>query len=233
MPTVTPTILRLLKRRDVLACLALVVLFYGVPQLDLWASGLFFDGQRFPLVDVRLFHVIYRMFAKIHYFFLAGLSLGLLVLQFKRDARGRRWRKRLAFLLLALVIGPGLLVNVLLKDNSFGRPRPAEVQQFGGEAEFVPILTYSGYCPNNCSFASGHAAIAFFLIALGWVFDSRRLFGLGFAIGTLMSLIRIMQGGHFLSDTVFAFWVVYFTTLLLGRCFGYPSPLRRSEPPPQ
>ena len=35
------------------------------------------------------------------------------------------------FLVLSLLLGPGLLVNVILKDN-WGRPRPGSVVEFGG-----------------------------------------------------------------------------------------------------
>ena len=40
------------------------------------------------------------------------------------------------FLVVTLVLAPGLMVNVALKDH-WGRPRPIDVTQFGGDKHFV------------------------------------------------------------------------------------------------
>ena len=39
-------------------------------------------------------------------------------------------------MLFLLLLGPGLLVNVVLKDNSTGRARPSQVLEFGGSHQF-------------------------------------------------------------------------------------------------
>ncbi|MEI9804295.1 MAG: hypothetical protein WDN48_07260 [Pseudolabrys sp.] len=65
-----------------------------------------------------------------------------------------------------MALGPGLAVNVLLKDH-WGRPRPIDVTQFGGMDKFVPWWDPRGACPNNCSFVSGDVAGAFWTIAPG------------------------------------------------------------------
>lgn len=41
------------------------------------------------------------------------------------------------FLVATLALGPGLLVNVALKDH-WGRPRPIDIAQLGGTEHFVP-----------------------------------------------------------------------------------------------
>jgi len=109
------------------------------------------------------------------------------------------------------VLGVGLVVHEALK-NRVGRPRPVQVEQMGGTAPFVPVFTLSTHCERNCSFVSGHAAIGFSLMAWGmWAPWSRRKqwlsasIGLGAAIG----LMRIAQGGHFLSDVLFAGWTIW------------------------
>jgi lipid A 4'-phosphatase len=38
---------------------------------------------------------------------------------------------------------------------------------------------------------------------------------LGFALGLGIGLVRIAQGGHFLSDVLFSGWIVYGTALAL------------------
>jgi lipid A 4'-phosphatase len=122
----------------------------------------------------------------------------------------------LAFLILSLALGPGLLVNEVFKAES-GRARPGQVEQFGGEKSFTPVFQPADQCTRNCSFVSGHAAMGFYLIGLAWVRQDRRWLWLGIAAGALVGAARILQGGHFLSDVLFGFWVVYGVNVLLAR----------------
>jgi len=142
-----------------------------------------------------------------------------------RKEHHRKWI--FTFLLLSLLLGPGLLANTLLKNNSTGRARPAQVEQFGGERHFTPAFVYSGQCQTNCSFVSGHAAMGFYFCGLGWLFRSRRAFLAGCLIGTLVGTARIAQGSHFVSDVLFAFWVVYFVNCGLARLLRLCHPLHR------
>ena len=63
------------------------------------------------------------------------------------------------FLIVTMLLGPGLIVNFALKDH-WGRPRPIDVTQFGGTEHFVPWWDPRGDCPGNCSFVSGDVATA-------------------------------------------------------------------------
>jgi hypothetical protein len=47
----------------------------------------------------------------------------------------RAWRKPCVFLLLSLAIGSGLIIHAGLKDH-WGRPRPRQITEFGGEQSF-------------------------------------------------------------------------------------------------
>ncbi len=99
------------------------------------------------------------------------------------------------------------MANVVLKDN-WGRARPRSVVEFGGTKHFTPALIPASECSRNCSFVSGEASSAFvpfFAAALLLLPQLRRtLFGAGLAAGFGAGLIRISQGGHFLSDILFA-----------------------------
>ncbi len=68
------------------------------------------------------------------------------------------------FLIVTMALGPGLLVNVALKDY-WGRPRPIDVAQFGGQQHFVAWWDPRGDCPANCSFVSGDVAGAAWTLA--------------------------------------------------------------------
>src|SRR5262245_23391081 len=45
--------------------------------------------------------------------------------------------RAVVFLIATLALGPGVLVNIALKEN-WGRPRPGHLTQFGGDQHFVP-----------------------------------------------------------------------------------------------
>lgn len=122
------------------------------------------------------------------------------------------------FLLATLALGPGLLVNVVLKEH-WGRPRPIDVTQFGGSQRFVAWWDPRGDCAANCSFVSGDVAGAFWTIAPAALAPPQwrvAAYGAALALGTGMAAIRVMAGGHFLSDAIFAgiftfliIWVAY------------------------
>jgi lipid A 4'-phosphatase len=68
-------------------------------------------------------------------------------------------------------------------------------------------LVIADACARNCSFVSGHAAIAFWVTAYAFLVPaSHRLQAMGAALGfgSAVALMRVMQGAHFLSDVVYA-----------------------------
>jgi lipid A 4'-phosphatase len=110
------------------------------------------------------------------------------------------------FVAACLVIGPGVVANLVIKDNS-GRARPREVIELGGEKLFTPALVRSKQCTKNCSFVSGEAASMFALFFAGAVLWRRRAAAFvtaGIACGFAAGFVRMAQGAHFFSDVVFA-----------------------------
>jgi lipid A 4'-phosphatase len=184
------------------------VLFMALPGLDLWVSGLFWrPADGFFLRDWAPFRDIYRTVPIVTWALVVGLLLlGLTVWIFGR-AIGPFDRRTIPFLLLSIAIGPGLLTNTVLKDH-WGRARPNQVTEFGGTKAFTPVLQPSDQCGHNCSFPSGHGAMAFSLVGLGFLPATRRrrqwVTGAALGFGGLVALVRIGQGGHFLSDNIFA-----------------------------
>ncbi len=135
----------------------------------------------------------------------------------------KKYRRQSLFVIFLLALGPGLLINVVLKDH-LGRPRPQELAIFGGKQQFVQFWQ-TGPDEKNSSFPSGHASIAFFLMAPWFIFRRRRRsLGLcflwcGIGFGLLVGTARIMQGGHFLSDILWAGGLVYIVGELLSWLF--------------
>jgi membrane-associated phospholipid phosphatase len=127
------------------------------------------------------------------------------------------------FLIATMALAPGLLVNVLLKDH-WGRPRPIDVTQFGGNQNFVAWWDPRGDCPANCSFVSGDVAGAVWTIAPAVLAPPhwRALaYAAALALGVGMGTIRVMAGAHFPSDVIFAgiftFLIIWITYAVIYR----------------
>lgn len=192
------------------------------PPIDLGVSGLFYrPGEGFFLGDRLPLRLIYRG----TYWYVRAvvvLLIGALVYSWLPSSKwDATWRGRLAFLVLSLAIGPGLVTHTLFKDH-WGRPRPEHIAEFGGSGHYVPPLEPSRQCDRNCSFPSGHAAAGFWLISGAWVWTRhrRRWLAAGVVLGAVIGLTRIVQGGHFLSDVLAALAVVGLVNAGLSRWMG-------------
>lgn len=136
--------------------------------------------------------------------------------------RLKNWRFPCLVLLLTYAMGAGLITNGILKEY-WGRPRPKQVDLFGGPATFRPFYqpNFSASIPAK-SFPCGHCASGFYFFALvlvGRRLRSSPLFYLGLCLsltlGIALSLSRMSQGGHFLSDTVAAALIMWYTALAM------------------
>lgn len=192
----------------------LAALFIGAPQIDLATSRLFFgidgrwafSGDNWPIF-VWLYRAVPRLGQGLLIFLVAALLLGCL-----HPFTWLRSRRTLfGFILAGALLGPVLLVDATLKDY-WGRARPSTVEAFGGEKTFTPAFLPSRQCEKNCSFVSGHVATASFIMAFGWLGAPamrRRWLLASLASGGLLAVVRISAGGHFLSDTIFAWFATY------------------------
>lgn len=107
---------------------------------------------------------------------------------------------------LSLVVCSLGLVNFVLKEYS-GRPRPAFTDLFGGTFPFVEAGRFSDHCAANCSFVSGEASAAFWLLCL--VPLAPRGWRPAAAIAALLAAstaagLRMAFGAHYLSDVTVA-----------------------------
>jgi lipid A 4'-phosphatase len=212
-----------LFRYDWLLFFIFVFIFFLLPEIDISVTNLFFNfDQGFEFARLNWVMLSYWVFAKIHFFYFFVLFYLLLHQLILRRFKTLFTRK-IIFIIFALVLGPGLVVNHLFKEN-WGRARPHEVTQYGGVNHYTAPFVKSNECDGNCSFVSGHASGAFFLLTLTWVLGSRKWFWLGLLVGGVVGLGRMLQGGHFLSDIVFSFWFVYFSSQVSAALFGFKAP---------
>lgn len=125
----------------------------------------------------------------------------------------------LAFLAVTMALGPGLIVNLGLKDHTH-RPRPVHVAEFGGSDEFRPWYRFDGACRINCSFVSGEAASGFWMVAPAILLPPPArgpAMGVAVAFGIGASLLRIAFGGHFLSDALLGGLITLIVIVLARR----------------
>lgn len=151
-----------------------------------------------------------------------GVSLaasGVLLAMLFRPALGR-WRRLALYWLSCLALGPGLIVNALLKDH-YGRPRPRDVTEFGGEWAFEPLLQPDWTTPGK-SFPNGHASMGFLFIAGYFALRrSRPMVARGVLVaallyGCLIGVARLAAGGHFPTDTLWSGGVVWLVCAVLA-----------------
>lgn len=197
------------------------------PGLDLSVTNAFFNGGTFPvetywgieplrlaLWDTSVAMAILALGMTIATAFLRAPLLGLSV---------RPW----GFIILTFVLGPGLLVNGVLKEH-WGRARPSDTVNFGGTAQFTPPYQITDQCASNCSFVSGEAAgstalaIALVLILAAnrarlphWGFRLGQ--GIAVAVPVFTAWQRVAVGRHFLSDVLLAALFVALIAAVLAR----------------
>lgn len=202
-----------------LALLAgLTAICYWTP-LDLIATRHFFSegANPFPFRETLLANLIYD-YGPIPAIVMFVISASTLLLSFVVPMLGPA-RKGALFCTLAILIGPGILINSVLKPN-WGRPRPCDIVAFGGTQNYVPPGTIGPYEMAK-SFPSGHASMGFVFMLPAFLLLGKRnqaaaaLFAVGFLLGCGVGASRIAEGGHFLSDIAWSGAIVYFTGLAL------------------
>jgi len=119
--------------------------------------------------------------------------------------------KKILFLWISVIFNIVIVVNLLLK-NFWGRARPNDILQLGGKESYTPWFKVSDACSSNCSFVSGDASVGFALVGLFFLTKNKNFYWLALFSGFFLGIIRILEGGHFLSDIVFAGFLIFILT---------------------
>jgi lipid A 4'-phosphatase len=205
---------------------AALIIFLIWPQTDLRVTGLFYvEGTGFPAQSSAalsmLRHGIWNLSMSLAVVAIVG---GVAYTLWRHDlfgVPGGRWQ----FVALLYILGPGILVNAILK-NYWGRARPDQIVDFGGSALFSPAWVMADQCARNCSFVSGEGSGAAALVIGGVVVlqalrdhvSERVLVAAQVFLATAAvtaAALRVILGRHFLSDTIFATLLVALIALLL------------------
>lgn len=187
--------------------------------LDLETSHLFFekgDFSSFPLWKWLYVYGIWPAWG------MMIISFGALICSIA--PKFRQWLRPSLFLILTMGVGSGLIIHGVFKDH-WGRPRPRQVIEFGGNQPFRPYYepNFSAQPEPSKSFTCGHCSLGFTffsLALLGAYYRSRLLLWLGWilawGLGILLSAGRIAQGGHFLTDTLASALIMWITAWCLA-----------------
>lgn len=188
------------------------------PEIDLAAARWFYVDGHFSKDG---FFSFFYNYAIIPGQFAGAIAAIILMLSYFIPSL-HRWRAPLLAVLLTFVLGAGFVVHTMLKDH-WGRPRPKQVTEFGGEQPFR-----AWYQPNffhqpepSKSFPCGHCTMGFFFFSAAFALQrtGHRRWAVFFKVyaivmGCLLGLARIAQGGHFVSD-------VLICGVLLWICSGF------------
>lgn len=218
----------MLKKWSLLAIaisIPMSLVFLTFPQLDIYISSLFYLGTpyRFQLAEWQV--AVFIRHALVWFFTFSGIVIvsAIIWAYFKSQNPANISGKKWIYLAACLVIGPGFITNLILKDQ-WGRARPVHIQTFGGKMVFTPPLIMSDQCKRNCSFVSGESSSIFMLFfAFGFVMAPafKKYFILSLVFGGLAGLIRIGAGGHFTSDVIFSGIFMFLTATILYWLFFY------------
>lgn len=199
--------------------------FLVSPKLDLEIARRFYlEGavNRWHLGEDQPWAFLYA-FSAFPAIVVSALAFCLLVMGIGRP-RLSKLRKVSAYLVSVLVLGPGLIVNGLMKEF-WGRPRPNNLTEFGSDQAFEGLLRLDSSTVGK-SFGCGHATMGFFFLALAFVFLSvgRRktgwfVFAVAFSYGSLIGVARVIQGSHWTSDVLWAGGAVWLSAGFLFHLF--------------
>ncbi|MBD3186468.1 phosphatase PAP2 family protein [Candidatus Bathyarchaeota archaeon] len=224
----------------ILGGLTLVFIF---TDLDLVLMGLGYDAgatgdDRFFLKDAQPWAFFYEQEGAILGVYIALAAVFIIYGLYRKD----KWVfiKYGVFMILAALLGPLIIVNLLFKGY-WGRPRPRETVNFGGSAPFFHVwypTFLEGYTDDNSSFPAGHPSEFIMYFAIFLVFNHPeflwKYFGknrdrtikvltvikysslmASLVGGTLMAIGRAVQFGHWYSDSLWTFGFIYLTCMLL------------------
>jgi membrane-associated PAP2 superfamily phosphatase len=203
-----------------------VGLIFGIwPELDINLASPFFDPARGGFW--RSYDPVYLRARDAAVWLITLIALPAAVAPVAKLVRPQRPLlipgRAVLLMLIPLALAPGVLANLGLKEH-WGRPRPIDIAEFGGDEHFRPWWDPRGDCPKNCSFIGGEPAGAFWTLAPAAVLPPQwRALGYAAALafGVAVGAQRMAAGAHFFSDVVFAgvftFLIIWLTHAWLYR----------------
>lgn len=217
----------------------ILILFNDFPQLDTSFQSYFFSpaeclssANTGPVCGAFPFSQHWFLVGLRRIFFwlppVIAMALVAYILFSWRDTDNPATKENVHQVLLVVtswVLCVGFLVNFILKAYS-GRPRPVNTDLFGGLEHFIPAGGFGGTCQSNCSFISGEAASAGWLICLIPILPAGLrpvLAPILIVVSLATSFLRITFGGHYLSDVLLGWLSAPLIFFALVCLFGWKT----------
>lgn len=187
----------------------LALIFLVFPWIDIKFSSMFYYGDSgFALKNLPIVEFVNKHSPLILICCTFVILFTMFVIEWKKNkSLNIRYYTKIIYIIAVFLIGVVLIINALFKNNLFGRARPDQISNFGGNKVFSAPFIVSHQCKTNCSFVSGHASVGFAFIAFAFITNrkyKKYLILLSVLLGSSIGFIRIISGRHFLSDIIFA-----------------------------
>ncbi len=147
--------------------------------------------------------------------FAAGGAVGILFVFTFFFSKLKGLRAASCAMLLTFLVGVGGIAHEGFKEY-WGRPRPSQVIEFGGNLPYKPFWKPNWHARDQKSFPSGHVIMGFYFLSLYFVAKRAHLKNLSRAallfsclLGGILMITRIAQGGHFVTDALFSFLLMW------------------------
>jgi membrane-associated phospholipid phosphatase len=192
------------------------------PQLDLAVTHAFFDTHGAFYGTTFFGRTLRAVLRLASYTIFAAFLLAYVSARLYARKRLVPTGRNLVFLALTLALGPGLLVNGIIKEHSH-RPRPFQTQDFVGQSPFRPFGHFDGQCVTDCSFVSGETSTAAWSLAPALLSPPpwrAAVIGASVLFTLVMGVERVAYGGHYLSDVTFGAllnWTLVLAAAMLMR----------------
>lgn len=223
-----------------LALLVGVLVLFERTALDLVVQDWFFQGQPHQwMVNAKnsTGRVLFYTGPKVVLAVFGGILLLIWAGSFRINNL-RQHRARALFLVLSLAVVPSVISVLKSTTNVYW---PDQLERYGGDKPYVKVFeSYpEGYhqTKRGYGFPAGHASGGFALMALWFVFETRRgrFLGLstGLALGWIMGLYQMAKGAHFLSHTLVTMLGAWLMILALYRIvYGWKETISDREGKP-
>jgi lipid A 4'-phosphatase len=168
----------------------IVIILFLYPSLDIKFSKLFYYCFEFKyhnsFIAKFTFNIIYIIVAIIIF----SLFSILIWHSIKYQTIKNLICIQVLYLLFTLSLGPGILVNGILKTQ-IGRARPINIVEFGGNKIFSKVAINAYECDGDCSFPSGHASTAYYLTIFAYIFPKYfiSLYCSGLLFGSMIGIL--------------------------------------------
>ncbi len=209
----------------------LLTLPFLFTNLDIILQSPYYSAaQGWFLMTAPFWDFIYKYGIFLGYFMAVGALVLVSFTYWKKSLL--IWRRAAWFMLFVMVVGPGILVNGTFKEH-WGRPRPREITEFGGKENYVKVWVKGD--AKGKSFPCGHASMGFYLSIPFLFLRSRHkkwawiFFIFGTLYGSLIGYARMVAGGHFASDVVWAAGMVWITGIVGFHLFNIDKPIDESH----